>query len=52
MPQPIEGSQFTLPADLVIMALGFDPEDVPRLFGAPELEVNRWGTIKVDPSHA
>ncbi len=47
-PQVVEGSQFTLPADLVILALGFDPEDVPRLFGAPQLAVSRWGTIRVD----
>ena len=38
----------TLEADLVIKALGFDPEDVPTLFGAPELAVTRWGTIKID----
>ena len=48
VPQPIEGSEFTLEADLVIKALGFDPEDVPGLFGAPELAVTRWGTIKID----
>jgi len=47
-PQKIEGSHFNLDADLVIMALGFDPEDVPGLFGAPELEVSRWGTIGID----
>lgn len=48
VPQPVEGSEFTLDADLVIKALGFDPEDVPALFGAPELAVTRWGTIKID----
>jgi len=47
-PQPLPGSHFDLPADLVIMALGFDPEDVPTLFGAPELSVTRWGTLKID----
>jgi len=47
-PQRIEGSNFTLEADLVIKALGFDPEDVPSLFGAPELKVSRWGTIVAD----
>ena len=35
-------------ADLVIKALGFDPEDLPAMFGAPELNVTRWGTLKVD----
>ncbi len=46
-PQVIDGSSFTLEADLVIKALGFDPEDVPGLFGAPELKVSRWGTVTV-----
>ena len=46
--QPIAGSHFDVPADLVILALGFDPEDVPQLFGAPELKVTRWGTLKID----
>jgi glutamate synthase (NADPH/NADH) small chain len=48
-PQIVEGSQFRLPADLVILALGFDPDDVPTLFGAPELAVSRSGTIRIDP---
>ena len=47
-PEPVEGSQFNVPADLVIMALGFDPEDWPQLFGEPALAVTRWGTIKAD----
>jgi glutamate synthase (NADPH/NADH) small chain len=47
-PEPIEGSHFTIEADLVIKALGFDPDDLPTLFGAPELAVTRWGTVKID----
>ena len=35
-------------ADLVIKALGFDPEDLPRLWDQPGLEVSRWGTLKTD----
>jgi glutamate synthase (NADPH/NADH) small chain len=45
---PIAGSSFTVEADLVIKALGFDPEDVPVAFGQPELAVTGWGTLKVD----
>ena len=41
-------SDFDLPADLVIKALGFDPEDLPALFGEPALAVTRWGTLKID----
>ena len=48
VPQPLDGSHFELPCDLAIMALGFDPEDVPALFGAPELAVTRWGTLAID----
>ena len=47
-PEPIEGSEFDLEADLVIKALGFDPEDLPQLFGVPELQVTKWGTLKTD----
>jgi len=47
---PVEGSEFTVEADLVIKALGFDPEHLPSLWDAPGLEVSRWGTVKVKPS--
>ena len=47
-PEIIDGSQFVLPADLVIEALGFDPEDLPGLFGEPKLGVTKWGTLKID----
>ncbi len=46
--EPIPGSGFTEPADLVIKALGFDPEDLPTLFGEPGLTVSRWGTLTID----
>lgn len=45
--EALEGSSFTLEADLVIKALGFDPEPLPQLWDAPELGVSRWGTLKV-----
>jgi len=48
-PVPIEGSSFTLPADMVIKALGFDPEDVPAMFGEPGLATASGGTLTVDP---
>ncbi|MDE0172309.1 MAG: NAD(P)-dependent oxidoreductase [Defluviicoccus sp.] len=47
-PEPIEGSSFVTDVDLVIKALGFDPEDLPALFGAPALRVTRWGTVQID----
>jgi len=45
---PIPGSHFNLPADLVIMALGFDPENLPKAFSEPALPVTRWGTVKIN----
>ena len=33
---------------MVIKALGFDPEDLPKLFNQEELAVSRWGTIKIN----
>ena len=50
--EPIHGSAFTIPADLVIKALGFDPEDAPAAFEQPELAVTGWGTLKVNPRTA
>ena len=47
-PEEIPGSEEVLRADLVIKALGFDPEDLPGLWGQPDLAVTRWGTIKAD----
>lgn len=47
-PEPDPGSEFRLEADLVIKALGYDAEDLPVLFGAPDLAVTRWGTLRVD----
>tara|TARA_B100000427_G_scaffold205329_1_gene170881 strand:+ start:4647 stop:6080 length:1434 start_codon:yes stop_codon:yes gene_type:complete len=43
-----ENSEFEIKADLVIKALGFDPEDLPKLFDEDKLQVTKWGTIKAD----
>lgn len=47
-PEVDPGGAFQLQADLVIKALGFEPEDLPRLFGAEGLGVTRWGTLRTD----
>ena len=47
-PEEVPGADFDVPAQLVIKALGFDPEDLPTLFGQPDLKVSRWGTLKTD----
>lgn len=46
-PEKVAGSSFTLDCDMAVMALGFEPEDLPALFGSPELGVTRWGTVLV-----
>ncbi|CAN1566729.1 GltD NADPH-dependent glutamate synthase beta chain and related oxidoreductases [Caulobacteraceae bacterium] len=47
-PEAVDGSDFDLPAQLVIKALGFDPEDLPTTLAAPDLSVSRWGTVKIN----
>ena len=47
-PEIKEGSAFEIKADMVIKALGFDPENLPLLFDAQELQITKWGTIKTD----
>ncbi|PWE31687.1 NAD(P)-dependent oxidoreductase [Pararhodobacter marinus] len=47
-PELIEGADYVEPADLVIKALGFEPEELPALWDVPELTVTRWGTIRCD----
>ncbi|MDC0618823.1 NAD(P)-dependent oxidoreductase [Pelagibacteraceae bacterium] len=42
------GSEYKIPADLVIKSLGFDPENIPKLFNSEELAISQWGTIKID----
>ena len=43
-----KGAEFKLQTDLVIKSLGFDPEDLPKLFKEDELIISKWGTIKID----
>jgi glutamate synthase (NADPH/NADH) small chain len=47
-PEVIEGADYVEDADLVIKALGFEPEELVTLWDVPELEVTRWGTVKAD----
>jgi glutamate synthase (NADPH/NADH) small chain len=44
----IEGADYIEPADLVIKALGFEAENLPKLWDTEGLEVTRWGTVKAD----
>ena len=43
-----KNSEYKIKSDLVIKALGFDPENLPILFNSKNLEITKWGTIKID----
>ena len=47
-PEVQEDNQFEIKADMVIKALGFDPEDLPNLFGSKNLSITKWGTLKTN----
>ncbi len=47
-PIPVVDGEFKIKADLVIKSLGFDPENIPKLFNSEDLAVSKWGTIKID----
>jgi len=47
-PEIKKNSQFNIKADIVIKALGFDPENLPKLFDCDDLQVTKWGTLKAD----
>ena len=44
-PEIIPNSQFEMKADMVIKALGFDPENLPKLFNCLDLSISKLGTI-------
>ena len=44
----LSNNSYSINADLVIKALGFNPEDLQNLFNYPNLKVTTWGTIKVN----
>ena len=47
-PEIQNDSYFNIKADIVIKALGFDPENLPKLFGSEDLQVTKWGTLKTN----
>jgi len=47
-PEIQKDSQFSIKTNMIIKALGFDPEDLPNLFGAEDLKVTKWGTLKTN----
>ena len=47
-PEIQKDSEFKLSSDIIIKALGFDPENIPKLFDSKDLQITRWGTLKTD----
>jgi formate dehydrogenase major subunit len=47
-PEPITGSEFTLPVDMVIAAIGQAP-DASFMTEKSGIEFTKWGTVIVDP---
>ena len=48
--EEVKGSEFVVNADVVIMALGFDPA-VPSFLAENGIETNAWGGVVVDDNH-
>jgi glutamate synthase (NADPH/NADH) small chain len=46
--EAIAGDHYLRDADMVIKALGYDAEDIPAMFNAPELRVSKYGTLAID----
>ena len=49
---PVEGESFPIPADMVISALGFEPENMQTMFGTPDLKLRKSGTIAVNEANS
>ena len=47
-PEIQKDSEFKLDSDIIINALGFDPENLPKLFDSKDLQITRWGTLKTN----
>jgi glutamate synthase (NADPH/NADH) small chain len=49
-PRPVKGSDFDVPADLVIVAFGFEPVPFPPESEFARIKTDDWGGIAVDKS--
>lgn len=47
-PMPLDGETENFKADMVISALGFEPEDLPAMFEKPDLTVTKYGTLQIN----
>ena len=49
-PRAVPGSEFSIPAELLLIAYGFDAVPFPPESDLCQIEVNDWGTVKADAS--
>ena len=47
-PQVQENSEFKIKVDMVIKALGFDPENLPKIFNSNDLKITDRGVLKIN----
>jgi glutamate synthase (NADPH/NADH) small chain len=47
-PRPVPGSEFEVPADLVLVAYGFDPVPFPAGSDLAQVATDKWGGFKID----
>ena len=47
-PHVQENSEFKIKADMIIKALGFDPENLPEIFNSKDLKITDRGTLKIN----
>jgi len=47
-PRPVKGSDFSIAADVILVAYGFDPVPFPAGSDLSKVAVNEWGAIEVD----
>jgi glutamate synthase (NADPH/NADH) small chain len=47
-PQPVPGSEFTVDADVILVAYGFDPVPFPEDSDFNAIKRNDWGGIIID----
>ena len=50
-PEPVKGSEFTLPVDIVVLAIGYEPDDLLEKT-TPGLRTTNWKTVRVDEDYA
>jgi len=47
-PRPVPGSEFTQPADILLVAYGFDPVPFPPESEFAAVKTDKWGGFQID----